>query len=98
MLPSRHGGTINNRPAASPHRRFLRREERWEALTTPCVLSQNWRGNEPKRTCIVLKATANERRHLALCHDEFRGPRFYLVPMVFQSGCISNNYNCISIA
>ncbi|GFX83668.1 hypothetical protein TNCV_326171 [Trichonephila clavipes] len=23
---------------------------------------------------MVLKATANDRRHLALCHDEFRGP------------------------
>ncbi|GFU05228.1 hypothetical protein TNCV_575471 [Trichonephila clavipes] len=26
-------------------------------------------------TCIVPKATVNDRRHLALCHDEFRGPR-----------------------
>ncbi|GFX90915.1 hypothetical protein TNCV_3167461 [Trichonephila clavipes] len=24
---------------------------------------------------MVLKATDNDRRHLALCHDEFRGPR-----------------------
>ncbi|GFX15751.1 uncharacterized protein TNCV_2132371 [Trichonephila clavipes] len=24
---------------------------------------------------MVFKATANDRRHLALCHDEFRGPR-----------------------
>ncbi|GFU31743.1 hypothetical protein TNCV_1176191 [Trichonephila clavipes] len=23
---------------------------------------------------MVLKATANDMRHLALCHDEFRGP------------------------
>ncbi|GFW26938.1 uncharacterized protein TNCV_1377781 [Trichonephila clavipes] len=26
-------------------------------------------------TCMVLKATAFDRRQLALCHDEFRGPR-----------------------
>ncbi|GFS47410.1 uncharacterized protein TNCV_4863321 [Trichonephila clavipes] len=34
-------------------------------------------GIEPNRTltCMVLKATANDRRHLALCHDESRGPR-----------------------
>ncbi|GFX57949.1 uncharacterized protein TNCV_3069161 [Trichonephila clavipes] len=25
-------------------------------------------------TCMVFKATPNDRRHLALCHDEFRGP------------------------
>ncbi|GFV83043.1 hypothetical protein TNCV_1180571 [Trichonephila clavipes] len=24
---------------------------------------------------MVLKATANDKRHLALCHDEYRGPR-----------------------
>ncbi|GFT34875.1 hypothetical protein TNCV_3878851 [Trichonephila clavipes] len=36
------------------------------------VLPQNWDGNEPNRTvtCMVLKATANDRRRLALCHDE----------------------------
>ncbi|PRD21344.1 UNVERIFIED_CONTAM: hypothetical protein NCL1_51985 [Trichonephila clavipes] len=36
---------------------------------------------------MVLKATANDKRHLALCHDEFRGPRTGLC----QSGGISNN-------
>ncbi|GFT12940.1 hypothetical protein TNCV_5096151 [Trichonephila clavipes] len=36
---------------------------------------------------MVLKATANDRRHLALCRDEFRGPRSGLC----QSGGISNN-------
>ncbi|GFV59196.1 uncharacterized protein TNCV_2339371 [Trichonephila clavipes] len=52
-------------------------------------LSQNWGGKEPNRTvtCMVLKATANDRRHLALCHDEFRGPRSGLC----RSGSISNN-------
>ncbi|GFW46800.1 hypothetical protein TNCV_2981561 [Trichonephila clavipes] len=40
-------------------------------------LTQNWGGNEPNRTvtCIVLKATTNDMRHLALCDDEFPGPR-----------------------
>ncbi|GFV37302.1 protein Abitram [Trichonephila clavipes] len=43
----------------------------------PGVLPQNWGRNEPNRTvtCMVLKATANDRRHLVLCHDEYRGPR-----------------------
>ncbi|GFW76675.1 DCN1-like protein 1 [Trichonephila clavipes] len=60
-------------------------------LTTPGVLPQNWDGNEPNRTvtCIVLKAAANDRRQLALCHDEFRLPRSSLC----RSGGISNNNN-----
>ncbi|GFW83699.1 hypothetical protein TNCV_668121 [Trichonephila clavipes] len=33
---------------------------------------------------MVLKATANDRRHIVLCHDEFRGPRSVL----FRSGGI----------
>ncbi|GFX58080.1 uncharacterized protein TNCV_4048381 [Trichonephila clavipes] len=55
----------------------------------PGVLPQNRGGNEPNRTvtCMMLKATANDRRHLALCHDEFRGPRSGLC----RSGGISNN-------
>ncbi|GFW04485.1 uncharacterized protein TNCV_878541 [Trichonephila clavipes] len=54
----------------------------------PDVLLQNWGGIQPNRTvtCTVLKATANDRRHLALCHDEFRGPRSVL----YRSGGISN--------
>ncbi|GFX61231.1 hypothetical protein TNCV_3407061 [Trichonephila clavipes] len=38
---------------------------------------------------MVLKATANDRRHVALCHDEFRGPRSGLC----RSCVISNNNN-----
>ncbi|GFT73394.1 hypothetical protein TNCV_1081531 [Trichonephila clavipes] len=38
------------------------------------------------RTCSRAKATGNDRRHLALCHDEFRGPRSGLC----RSGGISN--------
>ncbi|GFU65366.1 cytochrome P450 3A11 [Trichonephila clavipes] len=60
-------------------------------LTTPGILPQNWGGNEPNHTitCMVLKATANDRRHLALCHHEFRGSRYGL----YRSGGISNNNN-----
>ncbi|GFY33896.1 hypothetical protein TNCV_4596041 [Trichonephila clavipes] len=40
------------------------------------VLPLNWGGTEPNCTvtCMVLKATDNDRRHLALYHDEFCGP------------------------
>ncbi|GFU67822.1 uncharacterized protein TNCV_4528911 [Trichonephila clavipes] len=68
-------------------------EEWWEATDHPLgVLPQNWGGNESNCTlsCIVLKATSNDRRHLALCHDEFRGPQSGLC----RSGGISKrNYD-----
>ncbi|GFW71224.1 transposable element Tcb2 transposase [Trichonephila clavipes] len=53
------------------------------------VIHQNWDGNGPNRavTYLMPNATANERRYLALCHDEFRGPRSGLC----RSGGISNN-------
>ncbi|GFS80475.1 uncharacterized protein TNCV_3448741 [Trichonephila clavipes] len=77
IVPSRLGGTLNSRRAASPLVRLVVGDERWEA-PDPLrgVLSQNWGGTEKNRsvTCVALKATANDRRHLALCHDEFRGP------------------------
>ncbi|GFU86884.1 hypothetical protein TNCV_81 [Trichonephila clavipes] len=40
------------------------------------VLPQNWGETDLNHsvTCMVLKATVNDRGHLALCHDEFRGP------------------------
>ncbi|GFW20667.1 uncharacterized protein TNCV_1048901 [Trichonephila clavipes] len=65
------------------------RERNGRSLTTAGVLSQNWGGNEPNRTvtCMMLKAAANDRRHLALCHDEFRGP---LSGLCLSAG-ISNN-------
>ncbi|GFV00227.1 zinc finger protein [Trichonephila clavipes] len=80
-------GTLNNRRAASPLVWLVEGEERWDH--TQGALPQNRGGNERNRTvtCMVLKATANDRRHLALCHDEFRGPRYGLC----QSGGISNN-------
>ncbi|GFX64528.1 uncharacterized protein TNCV_2811531 [Trichonephila clavipes] len=73
----RQGGTLNSRRAASPLVRLMEGKERWEVPDHPQgVLPQNWGETELNRsvTCIVLKATANDRRHLALCHDEFRGP------------------------
>ncbi|PRD26335.1 UNVERIFIED_CONTAM: Cullin-4A [Trichonephila clavipes] len=75
LMPSRHGGTLNSLGAASPLVRLG--EKRWEAPDHPQgVLPQNWSETELNCsvTCMVLKATANGRRHLALCHDEFRGP------------------------
>ncbi|GFX97635.1 uncharacterized protein TNCV_2841951 [Trichonephila clavipes] len=77
IVPAWHGGTLNSRRAASPLVRLVEGEERWEAPDHPQgVLPQNWGETELNRsvTCLVLNATANDRRHLALCHDEFRGP------------------------
>ncbi|GFW55926.1 uncharacterized protein TNCV_4390671 [Trichonephila clavipes] len=77
IVLSRHGGTLNNHRAASPFVRLVKEEERWEAPGHPQgVFPQNWGETELNRsvTCMVLKATANNSRHLALCHDEFRGP------------------------
>ncbi|GFY10129.1 cullin-4A [Trichonephila clavipes] len=75
IVPLRHGGTLNSRRPASPLVRL--EEERWEASAHPQgVLLQNWSETELNCsvTSMVLRATANDRRHLALCHDEFRGP------------------------
>ncbi|GFY30231.1 cullin-4A [Trichonephila clavipes] len=77
IMPSRHRGTLNSRRAASPFVRLVEGEERWEAPEHPQgVLPQNWGETELNRSvsCMVLKATTNDRRHLARCHDEFRVP------------------------
>ncbi|GFX24157.1 uncharacterized protein TNCV_2436501 [Trichonephila clavipes] len=71
------GVTLNNCRVTSPLVRLVEREEKWEAPDHPQgVLPQNW--GETKLngsvTCMVLKATDNDRRHLAFFHDEFRGP------------------------
>ncbi|GFX59639.1 uncharacterized protein TNCV_3754041 [Trichonephila clavipes] len=90
IVPALYGGTLNSRRAASPLVRLVEGKERWEASDHPQrVLTLNWGGIEPNRTitCMVLKATANDRRHLALCHDEFRGPRSGLC----RSGGIGDN-------
>ncbi|GFW91166.1 uncharacterized protein TNCV_1808871 [Trichonephila clavipes] len=78
IVHARHGGTLNSRRAASPLVRLVEGEGRWKASDHPqSVLPLIWGGIEPNRTvtCMVLKDTANDMRHLALCHIEFRGPR-----------------------
>ncbi|GFV41674.1 DUF4817 domain-containing protein [Trichonephila clavipes] len=50
----------------------------WESFSFPqSVIPLNWGGIEPNRsvTCVGFKDTANDKRLLALCHDEFRGHR-----------------------
>ncbi|GFX93874.1 cullin-4A [Trichonephila clavipes] len=76
-MPSLQGGTLNSRRAGSPLARLAKGEKRWEAPDHPQgILPQNWVEAELNHsvTSMVLKATANDRRHLALCNDEFRGP------------------------
>ncbi|GFS83363.1 uncharacterized protein TNCV_600911 [Trichonephila clavipes] len=65
--------------------------ERCEAPDHPRCPPSKLGWNEPNRTvtCMVLKATANDRGHLVLCQDEFRGPRSGLC----RSGGISHNNN-----
>ncbi|GFS91842.1 uncharacterized protein TNCV_2531441 [Trichonephila clavipes] len=61
----------------SPLVRLVEGEKRWESPDhSQGVLPLNWGKTELNRsvTCMGLKATANDRRHLALCHDEFRRP------------------------
>ncbi|GFU47809.1 uncharacterized protein TNCV_4465571 [Trichonephila clavipes] len=75
-VPSRHGGTLYSRRTASPFVRLVEGEEFWEAPDNPQdVLPQNWGETELNHSvpCMVLKGTANDRRQLALCHDEFHG-------------------------
>ncbi|GFT47072.1 uncharacterized protein TNCV_3747301 [Trichonephila clavipes] len=96
IVPAQHGGTLNIRRPASSLVRLVEGEERWEASDHPqSVLPLNWGGTKPNRTvtCMVLEATANDRRHLALCHDEFCGPRSGLC----RSGGIGNNNNIIKL-
>ncbi|GFX23606.1 uncharacterized protein TNCV_3770791 [Trichonephila clavipes] len=74
-VPSRHEGTLNSRRAASPFVRLVEGEKRSEAPDHPQgILPQNWGETELNRSvaCLMLKATAYDRRLLALCHDEFR--------------------------
>ncbi|GFY24129.1 uncharacterized protein TNCV_1011821 [Trichonephila clavipes] len=77
IVPSRHGSTLNSRRAASPLGRLVEEEERCVDSDHPQgVLPLNWGETELSRsvTRMVLKATANDRRYLALCYNEFRGP------------------------
>ncbi|GFW15290.1 uncharacterized protein TNCV_3739941 [Trichonephila clavipes] len=64
-----HGGTLNSRRTTSPLMRLVKGEERWEAPDSPqSVLPQNWDETELNRsvTCMVLKATADDRLHFAM--------------------------------
>ncbi|GFW49022.1 uncharacterized protein TNCV_3902201 [Trichonephila clavipes] len=72
-----HECTLNSRRAASPLVRLVEGEERRDAPDhLQGVLPLNWGETELNSyvTCMGLKATANDRRHLARCHDEFREP------------------------
>ncbi|GFW68166.1 uncharacterized protein TNCV_1880481 [Trichonephila clavipes] len=58
-------GTLNSRRVASPLMRWVEGEERGPLTNPQNVLPLNWGGIEPNRsvTCMMLKATANDRRH-----------------------------------
>ncbi|GFW44182.1 uncharacterized protein TNCV_3855431 [Trichonephila clavipes] len=76
IVPSRHRGTLNSRRAVSPLMWLVEGEEMWEASNHPqSVLPLNWGGTELNRTvtCMVLKATANDRRHLIFAMMNFVG-------------------------
>ncbi|GFX82612.1 uncharacterized protein TNCV_1192871 [Trichonephila clavipes] len=69
--------TSGSRRPASSLVRLVEVEERREAPDYPQgVLPQNWGETKLNHsvTCMVLKAKPNDKRHLALCHDEFCGP------------------------
>ncbi|GFU51688.1 uncharacterized protein TNCV_83141 [Trichonephila clavipes] len=82
-MPSRHGGTLNSRRLASPLVSLVEGEERWEATDhSQDILLQNWGETELNHsvTCMVLKTTANDRRH-SPCHDEFRFALIWPLPI-----------------
>ncbi|GFX46172.1 hypothetical protein TNCV_2298211 [Trichonephila clavipes] len=65
-------------------------------LTIPWgALPQNWGGTELNRTatCMVLKATANDRRTSNPCHDESLGPRSDYVRQVALATTTTHNLN-----
>ncbi|GFU68036.1 uncharacterized protein TNCV_2823791 [Trichonephila clavipes] len=83
-------GVLFSPSSRKSSRRLLEGKERWEAHDhLQIALPQNWGRNEPNSTvfCIVLKATANDRRHLALFRDESLKPRSDLC----RSGGISSS-------
>ncbi|GFU55035.1 uncharacterized protein TNCV_425431 [Trichonephila clavipes] len=70
-------GTLNSPRTANPLVRLVEGEERWKTPDhSQGILPQNWGETERNCsvTCMVHKAKANDRRHLALRHDEFREP------------------------
>ncbi|GFY03262.1 hypothetical protein TNCV_1172221 [Trichonephila clavipes] len=72
-----HGGTPNNRRAASPLMRLVAGDERWEAPDLPPVCSPSkfgWNRAKPYGHLLSrLRPTTGV--HLALCHGEYHGPR-----------------------
>ncbi|GFX27977.1 hypothetical protein TNCV_773611 [Trichonephila clavipes] len=63
-MPSRDGSTLNSRFTASPLVRLVEGDEKFEASDSlQDVLPQNRGGIEPNltNTCVVLKATANDK-------------------------------------
>ncbi|GFU02425.1 transposable element Tc1 transposase [Trichonephila clavipes] len=77
IVPSRHGGSLNSRRAASPLVRLVEEKERWEAPGHPrCPpLKLGFKRTKSYSHLYGAQSYCNDRRHLALCHDEFRGPR-----------------------
>ncbi|GFW10641.1 uncharacterized protein TNCV_4917601 [Trichonephila clavipes] len=73
MVPSRNRSPLNSRRAVSPLVSLVEGEERWEGPGPS--LGQNWGETKLNRPviCMVLKATANDIRHLVLCLDEYVG-------------------------
>ncbi|GFU24159.1 uncharacterized protein TNCV_2007451 [Trichonephila clavipes] len=71
-------GTDSPHTVEPPLEKLVEGEEKWEAPDHfQVVLPQYWDETELNHsvTCMVLTATVNDRRHLALCHDEFRVSR-----------------------
>ncbi|GFX64967.1 uncharacterized protein TNCV_451051 [Trichonephila clavipes] len=66
IVPLRHGGPLNSRQAVIPLVRLMEGDEMWEASDhSQGVLPLNWGRTEPNNstvTCMVLKATSNDRR------------------------------------
>ncbi|GFW01143.1 uncharacterized protein TNCV_1763811 [Trichonephila clavipes] len=77
IVPSWNESTLNNRRATSPLVRLVEGEARWEVSDNPQgVRPPNWGATEPNRnvTCMVLKATANDRRTTSPLPHELLGP------------------------
>ncbi|GFX77127.1 hypothetical protein TNCV_1073271 [Trichonephila clavipes] len=62
IVPSRHGGTLSSHRAPSPLVRLVARDERWEAPDPSPGCSLSKLGWNRFVTCMLLKATANDRR------------------------------------
>ncbi|GFW75655.1 uncharacterized protein TNCV_4428381 [Trichonephila clavipes] len=75
IVPLLHGYTLNSRQAQSSLVRLVEGGERWKFPDhLQSVLPQNWSVTESNRTitCMVLKATENDRCKPTPFHDEFR--------------------------